>query len=249
MATSIIPRTSGIYKITCTANGRFYIGSTDNLRRRWSVHRRELRGQYHHSIHLQRAYNKYGEASLVFEIIELVMPWALMDREDYWIGKLKPFGDVGFNLSLRANAPMQGRKHSPEAKAKIGAAAKGNLNRAGKKQSKEEIELRSIKLRGKTRSKEICEKLRLINTGKHHSPETKAKISAIKKGQKPSALATKRSAEARQKTYIVTNPEGVEFQITNLRNFCRENGLDSGSMCHVSKGNYKHHRGWKCRPA
>ena len=98
-----VPKSSRIYKITCTANGKFYVGSTDNFRRRWSVHLRELRGQYHHSIYLQRSFNKYGETSLTFEVLEFVMPFALIDREDYWLKKLHPFGDSGLLILMSFN--------------------------------------------------------------------------------------------------------------------------------------------------
>ena len=33
----------GIYKITNTVNGKFYIGSSKNIEIRWRVHRRNLR--------------------------------------------------------------------------------------------------------------------------------------------------------------------------------------------------------------
>ena len=244
-----VPKSSGIYKITCTANGKFYVGSTDNFRRRWSVHLRELRGQYHHSIYLQRSFNKYGETSLTFEVLEFVMPFALIDREDYWLKKLHPFGDSGFNTSKQANAPMGGRKHTPEAKAKIAESSKGRKHLLGRKQSQDVIDKRVAKLIGRTCSQETSEKIRKANKGRKMSPEACANIGKSKKGVKPSILATQKSAESRQKSYFVTPPNGTEFQITNLRKFCRENGLDNTSLCSVAKGKYKHHRGWKCRPA
>jgi hypothetical protein len=50
-----------------------------------------------------------------------------------------------------------------------------------------------------------------------------------------------------EKAWIVTNPEGEEFQIRNMAKFCRENDLDKGKMSGVASGNRKHHKGWKCR--
>ena len=59
---------SGIYKITNNVNGKFYIGSSQNISRRWYDHKRELRIQKHHNKYLQRAWNKYGEENFSFEI-------------------------------------------------------------------------------------------------------------------------------------------------------------------------------------
>src|SRR5438874_11200738 len=47
-----IPSTSGIYKITCTANKRIYIGSAVNLQHRKNCHFYDLRQNRHHSQHL-----------------------------------------------------------------------------------------------------------------------------------------------------------------------------------------------------
>jgi len=58
-----IPTVSGVYQIRCKSNGKIYIGSAVNLRQRWDGHRRALRKQRHHNVHLQAAWNRYGEAS------------------------------------------------------------------------------------------------------------------------------------------------------------------------------------------
>ena len=127
MTTSIIPQTSGIYKITCTANGKFYIGSSNNFRVRWRTHLARLRRGVHVNIHLQNAFNKYGEIIFRFEIVEIVMPWSILDREQYWLDKLKPFNRaIGFNMSCTANRPssQKGKLKSKETRAKMSAARK-----------------------------------------------------------------------------------------------------------------------------
>lgn len=61
-----------IYQIRNLLNSAVYIGSIlkRDPRHRWNAHKRDLRGNYHHSVHLQRAWNKYGESAFVFEILE-----------------------------------------------------------------------------------------------------------------------------------------------------------------------------------
>lgn len=121
-----IPSTSGIYRIVCTANKKFYLGSSNNLHQRWFEHRGYLRNNRHHSILLQRAWNKYGETSFVFEILEWVLPMFLLEREQYWLDKLKPMDPrKGYNISSCARAGFFGRTHSEQTREKLRAASTG----------------------------------------------------------------------------------------------------------------------------
>src|SRR5216684_1737979 len=64
-----IPATSGIYKITCTANKKIYIGSAVNLYHRKGQHFSDLRQNKHHNPIMQNAWNKYGEQAFIFEVL------------------------------------------------------------------------------------------------------------------------------------------------------------------------------------
>lgn len=49
------------------------------------------------------------------------------------------------------------------------------------------------------------------------------------------------------KNYIFVSPDGVEVEMFNLSEFCRENNLNQGHMCQVNSGNLHSHKGWtKC---
>jgi group I intron endonuclease len=52
---------------------------------------------------------------------------------------------------------------------------------------------------------------------------------------------------ANQRDWIVIDPSGKEYHITNLKRFCDEHGLTPSNMAAVQSGRYKHHQGWKCR--
>ena len=58
-------------------------------------------------------------------------------------------------------------------------------------------------------------------------------------------LAEEGKTIAEQK-WVVTSPEGEEFEIYNMAKFCREHNLLKNKMCEVGKGVWKQHRGWKC---
>ena len=63
----------GIYKIENLINGKIYIGSASiNFIIRWNSHKNELKNNKHPNIHLQNAWNLYGEENFVFEVIEEV---------------------------------------------------------------------------------------------------------------------------------------------------------------------------------
>lgn len=66
-----IPKQAGIYQIKNVLNGHSYIGSTNNFYDRLIQHRSHLRKQKHHSIALQRAYDKYGEYNFEVNILEI----------------------------------------------------------------------------------------------------------------------------------------------------------------------------------
>lgn len=86
---NIIPNKPGIYKITNKTNERFYIGSSQNLRRRRKAHFKDLKLGTHCNRFLQRSYARDGAENFIFEIIELcnkeeclIKEQALIDQ--YW---------------------------------------------------------------------------------------------------------------------------------------------------------------------
>lgn len=73
-------KTQGVYKIINKINGKVYIGSSKDISKRWCRHKADLRRNIHHSLHLQRAWNKYGEENFIFEIIEVLHNIELKDQ-------------------------------------------------------------------------------------------------------------------------------------------------------------------------
>ena len=67
-----VPKASGIYAIVNCVNGKRYVGSAVNFRRRLYGHRSHLRRGTHHNHHLQTAWVKYGHDAFVFFILEYV---------------------------------------------------------------------------------------------------------------------------------------------------------------------------------
>ena len=58
-----------IYYIQNTINKKYYIGLTNNWKRRKKRHFSDLRCGRHDNKHLQNSFNKYGESSFIFKVI------------------------------------------------------------------------------------------------------------------------------------------------------------------------------------
>jgi hypothetical protein len=74
----------------------------------------------------------------------------------------------------------------------------------------------------------------------------KLRLSRI--GFKQPESQKKAVAEKLSKQYLITDPNGNQFTIKNLNQFCRENNLDQGNMTAVAKGRMKQCKGWKISP-
>lgn len=81
---------SGIYKITCTVNGRFYIGKTRNYHQRIFGYISKLKNNICGNYLMQKYYNEFGSDSITYELIEECPVSALNLRERYYIINLKP---------------------------------------------------------------------------------------------------------------------------------------------------------------
>lgn len=122
----------GIYAICCIENGRQYVGSAVDVAKRWKLHHRHLSQGRHHSKHLQRAWNKYGESSFVFVVLEECSKSELIEMEQKHIDIMKP----KFNSRPMA-ASQLGFKMSDESKAKLSESAKRTKNFTGHSHSEE----------------------------------------------------------------------------------------------------------------
>lgn len=131
---------------------RFYIGRTHKLKQRVWKHNTALNHNRHHSIKLQRHFNKYGKNDLVYSIVEECDDGKVLEREQYWIDTLNPYfncyksslgrekGSKPWNFGIKTNVvpwnkgkkmnekqrlDLVGHVVSEETKLKIGNSKKG----------------------------------------------------------------------------------------------------------------------------
>lgn len=96
----------GIYKIENKINKKVYIGSSNNIPKRWASHIECLLKGIHHNKLLQEDFNKYGLNNFTFEILETyvdeaISKYDLLKIETETILKYKALDrSIGYNLSL-----------------------------------------------------------------------------------------------------------------------------------------------------
>ena len=81
---------SGVYKITNTATGDFYIGSSKDVKLRWKNHKCQSVWNQCPNNPMYLDMQKYGVEKFVFEILAEVEPDSLKEKEQQFIETLKP---------------------------------------------------------------------------------------------------------------------------------------------------------------
>ena len=142
---------------------------------RLKQHRGMLIKGNHHSIALQRAWNKYGAGAFQFNVLAILEERELASAEQRLLDICFIKEPDLYNIARGAYAPMRGRKHTAEwhersLKWKRGNRSKTGLPgpRKGQKLSDEELKLR-----------------RERNPRRVFSAETRAKMSAARMGRTP----------------------------------------------------------------
>ena len=110
----------GIYQIRNKLNNDIYIGKSRNLNARKSQHKYYLRINNHHSTHLQRAFNKYGEDNFVFETLLYCEIFELERYEKLLIQKL----ETVYNVIVDVNSLSNKYVFSEETKSKMKKSCK-----------------------------------------------------------------------------------------------------------------------------
>lgn len=119
---------SGIYTIYNKINGKLYVGSSSQLKKRIRQHLSDLKANRHKNQHLQRAYNKYGGDNFEIIIIAFVPENEILYYEQNLIDMLGI--ENLYNISPTVSS-LKGWKPSDETR------ALWSKQRTGVKQSKE----------------------------------------------------------------------------------------------------------------
>lgn len=238
-----------IYKITCIPQNKVYVGQTKNKRKRIDEHKYDLRHNIHHSVYMQRAFNKYGESNFKFEIIEACNELNVDEKERYWISYYNSTDkNFGFNSESGGN---KYKTLSEETKRKIGAKNKIHYPKNKLKlNSKESVIKRSISNTGKKRSDEFRKRMSEIASnrigennsfyGKKHSEETKKKISEANKNNHNLGGHKRKKIKA---INIETGESSIFESIVEVTKSIPNLG-NRNMIANVISGKYKQYKGY-----
>mgnify|MGYP001772056195 CR=1 FL=1 len=192
-----------IYQIKNSETGKCYIGQTTDFKRRKREHLNELRKHKHSNLYLQNAFDKHGESSFEFFILEECPKDQANEREIFWLNNFGGFdSENNYNLCQAGGArgiseetreKLRSRTMSEETRRKMSEAKKGIKLNLSDEQRKRIGERSRQNLTGRRHTAEskrkMSEKLKESAsrhpswgmTGKHHSEEAKRKIIQAKK--------------------------------------------------------------------
>lgn len=94
----------GVYKITCLCNGKIYIGSSNDIPKRWGEHIRTLNDNKHHNIYLQKEWNIYGQEQFKFEVVKTCDEKDRFMFEQQYLDKYLPFNRNGKGYNIQEHS-------------------------------------------------------------------------------------------------------------------------------------------------
>ena len=197
------PKLAGIYKITCSVNGKVYIGKSINIDQRIKAHRysgrkKQQRGRFPNAI------KKYGWDSFNVEILHTVEHFdASLHNEDLLILEseyIKQFNSIdpslGYNM-CEFSKDFSGKKHTIESRINM---SKGRM---GLKPS-EETRMKMSKARtGIKLSDEIKSNMSKAQREKNQTEETKLNRIRCRLGKKHSEESIEKMRQAKLKKKLL----------------------------------------------
>lgn len=180
---------AGVYNITNKVNGHSYVGSSNDIKRRWRDHKSRLRGNRHNNDYLQNAWNLYGEENFEFKTLAVLEPFETFRIENLLLAT----GKHEYNIADDAIAPMLGKSRSEETKQKLSdlwtderkarlrEAMTGENNHNYGKTFSDEYRQKLSESQKKLWTDKHRARMSKVHTGKRFSDETKRKMSESQK--------------------------------------------------------------------
>lgn len=193
------------------------------------------------------------------------------NEEDRWLQMMKKeeLGKRYYNLKNN-NSYSGVLEHSKDSKEKISVTSKGRIPwNKGKKclpHTEEWKQLMSEKMSGVNNPMYGTKGEKSPNFGKKYTETQKENISKSWTNKRKTIFKEKMSGKnhpffgkhhskksnekntiSHSKTYIITDPDNNEFEITNLKKWCNENNMNQGHMAACARKERNHHKNFRCR--
>lgn len=231
----------GIYCIENIISGRKYFGSSMDVSKRLTGHKRELRKQIHHNIQLQRSFDKHGVEKFLFYLVEqtyFANRKELLNHEQTYLDK----NAGGYNMApanggdILSNHPNKDAirrqiietqqktiaRLSPEdRKLKFGKPGSTNPNwRDGGISYKLCPVCNNNQISSKSKTCGDCRDRTGTNNpfyGKTHSEETIQYLREINSGENSWIKGINPKDLPYTKMYVITYPDGSKKHVSGLR--------------------------------
>ena len=203
---------SGIYMFENTINGKRYIGSSDNLNRRFSYYFNVNYLLKNKCMAICCALIKHGFSKFSLTILEYCEVSELLEREKYWWKLFKP----EYNIAQDPSAPFSGRKHSDKSKT-IMSDAKKIHNPGGFKPGENHPNY------GQTLSDETKTKISDTKKGRNLSDETKTKIQDAQPTSQPIEVTDLETKTTTSYNSIREAAKALDIRWTTIKNYIARN--------------------------
>jgi len=221
---------AGIYKILNVTNGKYYVGGSLDIHRRWQQHKSYLRKGTHDNDYLQKSWNKHGSSSFVLEIVE-ELPLA-KHRTDIHVIEQKylTVAESERTKTYNLNFEATGGKLDDYAIQKLMGENNPMYGRRGKNHPSY----------GYKHTMEAREAISKFHLGKPKSSDARKKMSeAAKKLIVPNALD--------KRIWHFVNVNGSEY-LGIQYDFRKHFDLTRSKVNEMVNGKRKQYRGWKSSP-
>lgn len=190
----------GIYKITNKINGKFYIGQSVDIDRRFMEHRTP-----HGTMNsIKLAMRKYGMENFSFEVIEECSEDKLNEREMYWIATLKPqYNRCGGGTGARGHHVSEG------VRSELSRKSKAYWDRLPDEKKQSIVQNLTGPPVGHLVSDETKGKLRAANLGKKQSAQTVEKRKETMRKKKENGY---RLTNERHKKKVICVETGIVYE-------------------------------------
>lgn len=206
----------GIYKITCTVNNRYYVGSTTrSFIERFRSHKRLLKQNRHNNFHLQRDWNRYGLNLFTFEILQVCTDKSSVLKDEQYYLDLCASSDL-YNINKLSTSTL-GYRHTKPNKDKISAIVKERMN-----------------------TDSVRSKLNASMISRWKDP-----IYREQKTLEAKSLWSS-SKRKRKTYHGLIDPFGKRYDnITNISEFCAQHNLRLSCVFQLFSGDIKTHKKWR----
>lgn len=244
---------SGIYKIINKVNGKYYIGSSNDIlgkSGRWQEHRNDLTANRHKNKHLQRAWIKYGENRFDFLIIENVIETQLLAVEQKYLDVAKSEKENCYNTKFIAGGGSTKDEWTEERRKNMSISLKGRIiDDKWRENLKKAAKTKNISEETKKRISEHQRKRMLGNklwTGRKHNEKT---IEKMKKTQqsligKIKVLKMEENPNFDHTIYHFVNTKTNEEFKGPKRRFMEKTGYDKYTVKCIISGLTTNRKGW-----